>query len=92
MLNPSGGVVHMRFGKFFLALLTTAVFGGRALAMPAPDANSALILDATVSGCPGGSEWTKATALGFTPVCVDAATWGGYDHCRIRNLPTVRFR
>ncbi len=66
----------MRFGKFFLALLTTAVFGGRALAMPAPDANSALILDATVSGCPGGSEWTKATALGFTPVCVDAATWG----------------
>jgi cysteine-rich repeat protein len=65
----------MRFGKIFLALLVSMIFGGKAIAMPAPDANSALILDTTVSGCPGGSEWTKATALGFTPVCVDAATW-----------------
>jgi cysteine-rich repeat protein len=45
-------------------------------AMPAPDASSVLILETTVTGCPTSLEATKAAALGYTPVCVDAATWG----------------
>lgn len=42
---------------------------------PAPDANSVLILDTTVTGGLGSVEAAKVTALGKTPVVVDAPTW-----------------
>ena len=50
--------------------LTSSVF-----ALPAPDANSVLILGPTVTGGAGSNEAVKAAALGFTVVVVDAATW-----------------
>lgn len=44
-------------------------------AVPAPDANSVLILDTTVTGGAASLEAAQAAALGLTPVVVDAATW-----------------
>jgi hypothetical protein len=44
-------------------------------AIPAPDGNSVLILNATVTGGAASVEAVQATALGLTPVVVDAATW-----------------
>lgn len=44
-------------------------------AIPAPDASSVLILDTTVTGGAASVEAVQATALGLTPVVVDAATW-----------------
>lgn len=44
-------------------------------AITAPDANSVLILDATVTGGAASVEATQASVLGLTPVVVDAATW-----------------
>lgn len=45
-------------------------------AIPAPNANSVLILDTAVTGGASSVEATKAAANGLTPVVVDAATWG----------------
>ena len=50
--------------------LTSSVF-----ALPAPDANSVLILGPTVSGGAASNEAVKAAARGFTVVVADAATW-----------------
>lgn len=61
-------------GAFLLASL--------AWALPAPNASSALILRPTVGSpfsgytCEGSLEYAKAITTGFTPVCVDTATWG----------------
>ncbi len=44
-------------------------------AIPAPDGNSVLILDTTVTGGAASVEALQATLLGLTPVVVDAATW-----------------
>jgi cysteine-rich repeat protein len=57
------------------AIFATAGLTGAAIAAPAPDANSVLILDTTVSGGAGSLEATKAGARGFTVVVADAATW-----------------
>jgi cysteine-rich repeat protein len=64
-----------RFGAVALA---AAVLGVAPLAGadPAPDANSVLILDTTVTGGATSVEATQAALLGLTPVVVDAATWG----------------
>lgn len=59
-----------------LLLATAALSVSRASAVPAPDANSVLILDTTVSGGAASIEATKAAALGFTVEVVSAATWG----------------
>lgn len=50
--------------------LTSSVF-----ALPAPDANSVLILGPSVSGGAASKEAVKAAARGFTVVVVNAATW-----------------
>src|SRR3989344_4660189 len=44
-------------------------------AAPAPDANSVLVLDITVSGGGGSLEATKAAGLGFTVVMATPADW-----------------
>ena len=44
-------------------------------AAPAPDANSVLVLDITVSGGAGSLEATKAAGLGFTVVMATPADW-----------------
>lgn len=46
-----------------------------AKAISAPDANSVLILDSTVTGGVLSVEAVQAVALGFTPVVVSPATW-----------------
>ena len=45
-------------------------------AVPAPDANSVLILDDTVSGGASSIEAVEAAAAGYSVTVVDAATWG----------------
>lgn len=64
--------------RFGAAALAAAVLGVAPLAGadPAPDANSVLILDTTVTGGATSVEATQAALLGLTPVVVDAATWG----------------
>ena len=47
-----------------------------AAAAPAPDANSVLILDPTITGGAGSWEATKAAGLGYTVVIASAAQWG----------------
>ncbi len=71
---------HMLRKKIRLAILFLCVFlcgaaAGIAQAVPAPDANSVLILESTVTGGSSSVEAAQATALGLTPVVVDAATW-----------------
>lgn len=63
--------------RFGAAALAAAVLGVAPLAgaIPAPDATSVLILDTTVTGGAASVEAAQATALGLTPVVVDAATW-----------------
>lgn len=61
-----------------LALLVGALIGltlGTANAAPAPDANSVLILDITVTGGAASLEAMKAAAAGHTVVVVNNATW-----------------
>ena len=59
-----------------LAAVTCLTIGTPQLqAVPAPDANSVLMLDTTVSGGGGSLEATEAASAGFTVVVVNAATW-----------------
>lgn len=66
--------IPLRFGA---AAVAAAILGVAPLAgaAPAPDANSVLILDTTVTGGASSVEAVQATSLGLTPVVVDAATW-----------------
>ncbi|MFP5414586.1 MAG: hypothetical protein ACLGG1_06195 [Gammaproteobacteria bacterium] len=66
--------IPLHFGA---AALATAILGVAPLAgaIPAPDANSVLILDTTVSGGAASVEAVQATLLGLNPVVVDADTW-----------------
>ena len=54
---------------------TLAVTVRPADAIPAPDGNSVLILDDTVSGGAASNEASKAAAQGFTVVVATAAQW-----------------
>jgi cysteine-rich repeat protein len=58
-----------------LALASALSFSAHSAS--APDANSVLILDTTVTGGMASVEAVKAAALGKTPVVVDALTWSG---------------
>jgi len=58
------------------ASVSTMVHPRLAQAAPAPDANSVLILNDTVTGGAGSFEATKAASLGFTVVVASAAQWG----------------
>src|SRR5262245_8516734 len=60
---------------FLGATVLTALPAQKAMAAPAPDANSVLILDPTITGGAGSFEATKAAGLGFTVVIVTAAQW-----------------
>jgi hypothetical protein len=70
----------MSIGQFKSATLLLSAFFVTAAeivqAVPAPDGNSVLILDATVTGGATSVEATQAASLGLTPVVVDAPTWG----------------
>lgn len=67
------------------ALLCVAGIPG-ALATPAPDANSVLILDTT----DGGSAYSaEATAQGFTPVVETAANWATYTQADFASFRAI---
>lgn len=59
-----------------MVLSLVGMFPAGASAMMAPDASSVLILGTSVTGGMASAEALEATALGYTPVVVDAATWG----------------
>lgn len=82
----------MQFLKVSVALLAmTLGFGGSAVAAPAPDANSVLILGPTVTGGMGSLEAQKAIALGYTPVVVDNATWGAMSQSDFASYKALLF-
>mgnify|MGYP001558414324 CR=1 FL=1 len=58
-----------------MLVLACVGFTQSALAAPAPDANSVLILDSTVTGGPLSREAMAAAAEGHTVVVVSDATW-----------------
>jgi len=62
--------------SILIAGLVATIGVGAAQAMPAPDANSVLILGPTVSGGLASNEAVAAGNHGYTPVVVTAAEWG----------------
>lgn len=67
--------MHKRTLSTVVGLLALVAVASMAHAMPAPDANSVLILDESVSGGLGSNEATTAAGNGFTPVVVTDAQW-----------------
>lgn len=71
-----GRKVSLRGAASFFALAACLTIGTPQLhAVPAPDANSVLILDTTVSGGGGSIEAVEAANAGFTVVVASAAVW-----------------
>lgn len=69
------------------------IFGsvGEALAAPAPNNNSVLILGTTVTGGAASLEATQATAQGLTPVVVDAITWSAMTTAEFASYRAIIF-
>jgi hypothetical protein len=67
------GTESLRAAVFFLCLFALGV--GNALAAPAPDANSVLILGSTVKNAASSIEAVEAAQAGFTVVVASDADW-----------------
>ena len=71
-----GCKISLQCAASFFALAASLTIGTPPLhAVPAPDANSVLILDTTVSGGGGSVEAIEAANAGFTVNVVSAAVW-----------------
>ncbi len=71
---------------YLAAAVLAAAGASGALAAPAPDANSVLILDTT----DGGSAYsTEATAQGFTAVVETAANWATYTQADFESFRAI---
>lgn len=78
------------------SLISSALLAFAAMALPlsshatpAPDANSVLILEPTVTSGMSSDEALKATALGKTPVVVDAAQWSAMTTAEFKTYRAI---
>lgn len=73
---PKAGLPRRsRFAILIFSLTAFLIGVARLPAVPAPDANSVLILDTTVTNGGSSVEAIEASNAGFTVVVVNAATW-----------------